>query len=584
MDLNSQHQVRGTAVGQWTLARTMWCIVPVVALVEGCLAVAGNKVLRGSLIDPDCYMHLQRAFRLMTGEWKMLGFDPRINAPFGYAIHWTSLFDGLLVAGAWPLTLLHFNAHDALYIWGFIVSPVLLVLAMMVFAAGVRPWVSGPSFLWLMALFFTQPQLSGAFLAGRPDHHSVILGLLMAQLAWSYAAMDGRTGGGAKALGLAFLAGIAGGIQLCTSVEALLVILMVSLALGLAWSLFAQDVRMLLAAYWAGCLAMTLAWLALTRAPIFWEAAYDRVSIVHAVVLGAGLLGIMLAGFFARHMSRLVALGCGGALALAVVAALYPDFFRGPWPDLDPVVVAWHREIGELQPLLPDSWPNLLAFLGQFAAVIFALPLVLRGVREGDLGFRLAMLMALCGFCLFGALSLAQMRWSGELQAVMLLPWTLTTQRIMKSNFAIPLGGRRIPVRSGVLAVALLLQMGPAVSRPTAPAMGPSFASQCDWTAGSRALAGIRPQQGIVMTELWYGPEILWRTGFSVVDAPYEISPALSDTKLFENGSIIEARQVLARRHIAYVLSCGPQPHAQAMGLEPLPSAAPGFHLYRSQN
>jgi hypothetical protein len=584
MDQNSQQPAHGMAAEPWTLMRTMGCAALLVALIEGFMALAGNGVLHGILIDPDCYMHLQRAFRLMTGGWQTSGFDPRINAPFGYAIHWTSLFDGLLVAGAWPLTLLGLGAHDALYVWGAIVSPVLLILAVMVLAAGVRPWVTGPSFLWLTVLFFTQPQLSRAFYPGRPDHHSLILALLMVQHAWFYAAMDGRLGRGGKALAAAFVAGCVAGIQLCTTVEALLIILLMSLALGLAWCLFAQDVRKLLAAYWAGCLVTTLAWLALTRAPIFLEPAYDRVSIVHAVVLGAGLAAITLAGVLARHMSRLSALGLGGVFALAAVAVLYPDFFRGPWPHLDPVIVTWHREIGELQPLLPDSWRHLMVFFNQFAAALIALPFVVHRLRHGDMGLRLAMLMAVLGFCLFGTLSLIQMRWSGELQAVMLLPWTLTTQRIMKSNFALDFGGRRVPVRSFILALALLLQIGPVASMPVTAQASASANPQCDWTAAARALAGIRPRQGTVMTEIWSGPEILWRTGFSVVGAPYEISPALADTRSFESGDASEARRILDRRHIAYVLSCGPQPHAEAIQLDLLPFAVPGFYFYRNRS
>jgi hypothetical protein len=81
------------------------------------------------------------------------------------------------------------------------------------------------------------------------------------------------------------------------------------------------------------------------------------------------------------------------------------------------------------------------------------------------------------------------------------------------------------------------------------------------------------------MTELWYGPEIIWRTGFDVVGAPYEIEPALTDTQIFEKGGP-DARSVLMRRHISYVLSCGPNKDA-ALGLAPAAFAAPGFFLYR---
>ena len=83
------------------------------------------------------------------------------------------------------------------------------------------------------------------------------------------------------------------------------------------------------------------------------------------------------------------------------------------------------------------------------------------------------------------------------------------------------------------------------------------------------------------MTELWYGPDILWRSNFDVVGAPYEIAPAIADSARFADGSASDARRVLERRHIDYVLSCGVRADAKAMGLEPLPFATPGFHFYR---
>jgi hypothetical protein len=566
---------------RWPLARTALCSALIVALIEMLLLFVGNGgVLHGVLIDPDCYMHLQRAFRLMTGGWQPGGFDPRINAPFGFAIHWTGLFDMLLAAGAWPLVWMGFDVHAALYIWGSVISPVLLILTLAVFAAGVRAWVEGPSFLWLTALLFTQPQLSGAFLLGRSDHHSLVLGLLLVQLAWLYAALDGRAGKGRTMFVVAFAAGAVAAVQLCTTVEALLTILLISLVMALAWSWFRRDVLNLLAAYWTGCLAVTLAWLALTRGPIFFEPAYDRVSIVHIAALGIGTATIFLASLLARRLPRPAALAIAGTLAVGTLAAIYPDFFLGPWGHLDPAVKAWHREIGELQPLLPDSWSHIAGFLGQFAAALAALPLMLYRLRHGEMGERLAMLAAICGFCLFGALSLAQMRWAGEVQAVILLPWVLTTQSIMRSSVALTLGRRRVPLRSFILMVALLLQTAPVAFARTVPGRMPQAAAGCDWSAAARALANVRPQTGIVMTELWYGPEILWRTGFAVVGAPYEIPPAIADEQRFEKGSAAEARDVLTRRGVIYVLSCGPARDPQILG-KPATFPVPGFHLYR---
>jgi hypothetical protein len=566
----------------WPLARTALCAALLVAGIETLFLFTGASGVRhGVLIDPDCYMHLQRAYRLMMGGWRDQGFDPRVNAPFGYAIHWTVLFDALLAAGATPLTGLGIEAHTALYLWGSLISPLLLMLVLAIFAWGVRPWVQGPSFLWLTLLLFTQPQLSGAFLVGRSDHHSLILGLMLAQIAWLYAAMDGRTGKGRIALGAAFMAGIGAGVELCTTVEGLLTLLLVSLVLAIAWAWYRRPALKLLAAYWAGSLAMTLAWLMLTRWPVFFQPAYDRVSIVHATVLGMGTIAIMVAMLLARVMSRAVALAVVGAIAASIVAIFYPDFFAGPWPHLDPAVKAWHRQIGELQPLFPGDLFHIGQFLAAFAACLIALPLTLYRLRHGAAGERFVMLTALCGFCIFGALSLAQMRWSGEMQAVMLLPWTLTTQSIMKSSIALKLPRVRVPLRSAFLMAALFLQITPSAFATTIPSRMPAASAACDWDGAARALGHLPRQQGTVMTELWYGPDLLWRSGFDVVGAPYEIAPAIADSARFEHGATPEARQVLDRRHADYVLTCGARADAKALGLVPLAFAVPGFHFYR---
>jgi hypothetical protein len=269
----------------------------------------------------------------------------------------------------------------------------------------------------------------------------------------------------------------------------------------------------------------------------------------------------------------------GGIVAAGLVAILYPRFFLGPWPDIDPAVRAWHREISELQPLLPDSIGNLVAFLVQYTAVLFAIPLMVRRLRHGDAGDRLAMLASLCGLVLFGALSLAQMRWSGEVQAVMLLPWTLTVLQILRSNITARLGPLSLPLRTPIVMAALLLQILPPKLMPVQPAMA---GSNCDWTAAVRGLAALPRQQGVVMTEVWPGPEIIWRTGFDVVGAPYEIAPALADTQRFEAGTDAQRRAILAARNISYVLSCGATRNADALGLQPVAFPVSGFRLYRT--
>jgi hypothetical protein len=126
----------------------------------------------------------------------------------------------------------------------------------------------------------------------------------------------------------------------------------------------------------------------------------------------------------------------------------------------------------------------------------------------------------------------------------------------------------------------LLMQIAPT-ALSAAPARMPVQSAACDWNRAARALAAMPSQRGVLMTELWHGPEILWRTGFDVIGAPYEMAPALEDTARFERGSLAAARDVLARRHVSYVLSCGDRREAGAIGLEPMPFSEPEFRLYR---
>ncbi len=550
---------------RWSLARTALAAGAVVAAVQIVLLMTvNNGVLHGTLFDPDCYMHLQRALRMMTeGGWRET-MDLRINAPGGYAIHWTNLFDLLLVLGATPLCFFGMEPHAALYLWGSCISPLLLIAALSVLAWGVRPWVGGAFFLWLTVLVFTQPQFSGSFLAGRPDHHSLVMALLLAQLAWLYATLDGRAG-----LRWASAAGVLAGIQMCTSVEALLTILMVAAVLMIAWLLYGVRTLKPFAVYLCACVVTIFAWLVWEHRGISFQPGYDRVSIVHLTALGSGFLCFTALaaadgrGWLGRGtLLRLGSLVAAAGLSAVITAVFFPDFFLGPWPHLDPIVAAWHRTIVELQPLLPTDLHRAAQFLAQLTAPLLSIPLIVGQLRGKAGGGQPLMLVSLVGLVLFGAVALVQMRWSAEVQAVTLLPWALTTRQIMRSQMSLNWGRITLPLRSFALVGALLLQMVPAALAhrsasfvdfaPQAAGSG----ARCQWSKVIQAMAPLGPVGGIVLTQPWYGPEILWRTSFRVVGGPYEIAPALADTYDFLNGDEHTARGIARRRHAAFVLIC----------------------------
>lgn len=528
----------------------------VVAVQAALLATSNNAVLHGTPVGPDSYMHLHRALRLMAGgHWHEI-LDPRINAPYGFAIHWTALFDMLLAGGAAPLTWFGYDQQTALFIWGSAVSPVLLIAALATLAWGVGPRVQRAMFLWLTVLLVTQPQLWTLFIAGRADHHSLVIGLLIAQLAWAYALFDGRVGPR-----WAVAAGVLAGLQLSTSVEALLTILLLSGAITAAWLFFGRRLMKDLALYLGACVVTIFAWLIWERGLYLITPVYDRVSVVHLVALGSGCVAIAVLwllewrGMRNERKPQALAIAC----AVAVTASIFPAFFLGPWPHLDPVIVTWHRQIAELQPLAPTSPDRLAGFFAQMTAPVLALPMVIGRLLRGPDKDRPVMLLSLMGFVLFGGLAMVQMRWAGETQAVMLVPWTLTTVAIMKSTIAIGMGSIRVPLRGLVLSGALLLQLlatGLDQSNFSFETGIAHAAAPCRWNEAATVLPRSASANSIVMAPLWYGPAILWRSDLRVIAGPYEMLPALADTARFFDGSEEAARAVVRRRRISYVLIC----------------------------
>lgn len=542
----------------WSLGWTAFLAGTLAAGIQLVVLLTLNTaVLHGSLFDPDCYMHLERALRMMIeGSWHE-SLDPRINAPEGFSIHWTALFDILLVLGAWPLRLLGLDPRTALYVWGSAISPVLMIAALCALAWGVRNRVSGPSFLALTALVFTQPQLFGGFLSGRPDHHSLIYAVLLVQIAWLYAMFEGRAG-----WRWAVAAGAVAGIGISTSLEALLTVLLVLATLTGAWLFYGARTLKTGVLYLAGALAFMAAWLAWEGGRFLVEPAYARVSVVHLVALGSGCLCLaVLALTDARHRFTLAWRGAAGALATAVsafaTASVFPDFFLGPWPHLDPAVLAFHRSVAELTPILGTNLNHLEMFFAHFTAPLLSLPLIWRGVSRGRQEERPVMLLALIGFVLFGGLALVQARWAAELQAVTLVPWVLTINRIMRSGASLVLGEFRLPLRTQAISGAVLLQLLTAGMAYGAPIqISTNYQAGCVWSVAIDALRPVVPDGAIVMTQHWKGPEILWRTGLRVVGGPYEIPAAHADTEAFLDGDQASARAVALRRHIGYVLVC----------------------------
>ena len=139
----------------------------------------------GGVVDTDSYMRLNRVLHLMeSGNW----FDstyPRSNAPYGEVQHWTRAMDAMLIIGA-SVGSLVLPFSTALHWWSVIISPLFQLAALLGLMWLVGPVFSRDRMLILGGTFTLQPGVIAYYLAGRVDHHGILLFCLIMLLGYAF--------------------------------------------------------------------------------------------------------------------------------------------------------------------------------------------------------------------------------------------------------------------------------------------------------------------------------------------------------------------------------------------------------------
>ena len=257
---------------------------------------ANFPVNRGDLVDSDCYMRLNRVLDLHdSGKW----YDAamlRSNAPYGETLHWTRPLDVILLAGAWVCTpLVAFK--PALFWWGVMVSPVIFVLSLLGFLWAAKPLVSQPGRAYLGLLFLTQPIILMCCAAARPDHHSLLILCFIVALGFAVKLLQPGFH-----LGRCYASGAILALAMWISVESLIAVLIIAMALGLLWLWRDDDFPRRNLHFWLG-LTLVSAIALLIEHPYqqFFQIYYDSLSIVHVGTFG--IIRVILAAL--RHIGKL---------------------------------------------------------------------------------------------------------------------------------------------------------------------------------------------------------------------------------------------------------------------------------------
>ena len=542
----------------------IFCVFIALLLVLG-YTVGSPLGSKYKLVDSDCYMHLIRASDLYHhGQW----YDPvwiKSNAPFGEPLHWSRPFDVLLLAGAIPGSVF-VDFETALFWWGVVLSPFLLILALIALNWASRPVLSKDGTFFVIFLFLFQAMVLTCFQAGRPDHHSLLalffilnIGFVLRLIARPFKKS------------VCYWAGAIGAMSIWISVESMVPICVTISGLGLLWILkrdefLRKSTHYTLALFFFCCLFL------MAERPYhnLVLVKYDSISIVYACILGLITL-FWLAASILENTTKLVErkgirLGCGfigGAFIAFVVWLLFPKLYQGPFADVDPrIITVWFNKTSEIQSLLSRevSLGISVQLIGT-AIVSFAFLFYVLFRRKEAVHRNAWIYMAVSGI-LFILVSIYQVRWAIYPYVILSIVMTELLCRLRKDN-----GGqetnhwqtiRNITITFlfivGFLGAGLLAD---EIFRKTSPGksfQNPPIDQICEYLNQQQ---GENKQPLQIMTCPFFAAEILYRTDYAIVATAntygrgilytYDVMTAETDDAAFE---------ILQKRRTEMILLC----------------------------
>ncbi len=518
----------------------------------------GPGVLDGNLVDGDSYIHMVRISQLyLTGDW----FDSSLvgsNAPFGTTLHWTRLFDLILLGLALPLVPF-IGFEKALFDAGAIISPLLHIISVIALIWATRPVLGRKGAYLGGGLMAAQPSIMSSAIVGYVDHN--MLFVLIAIIAFGFLArsLSGLGQRHAWAAGLAISTGLWVGVEM-------VVFLGVCLFLTATAWLFEDREALLRNRQLTLGFSLGVALVLLVERGVsgYLDIEYDRISIVHLS------LAVLLAAFWAavgwwqgRHhmslMARALAGIAGAATVAAVMYVIFPKFLAGPMAIIDPAAMPYFQAVSENDTI--GSIPRFLIFFGPS---ILALPWAIWRMREEWRGPGFwAWGLVVTALIVYLAFSVYWVRWSyyaGIFMAIIIADLILRADAFISSR----LNGMAKTLT--VVPVLSIIAIGPTTIGLISFLASPQPKQPV--TCNIRAITDIlnspkwSGRSRIIITSANFGPQILYRTKHRVLATFHHRNGAgmVDSVKTMKADNEAEILSLIDRRLIDIILICPGSP------------------------
>ncbi|WP_420348393.1 hypothetical protein [Pelagibius sp.] len=540
------------------------------ALVHASLIIFRElPVFESGLTGPDSYMRMLRVTELYQGWDWFDGTIDRANAPYGDTLHWTRPFDLLILLLAVPASLgLDFEA--ALFLSGIIVSPLLQLATGFALAWAMRPLIRPEAWFLPAVAFFLQPGALAYSVAGRADHHSLLMLVFVVTAGFTLRALQNPLDARPAAYAGAFA-----GFGVWLSTEFLLALTVSVAALGLPW-LAGERERAAQSKWFALSVSGLLLVALFVERPLdrFLEASYDRVSVVQFLVCVCILLFWRIAESYENRASagshplgRLLLGLFGAASAALLVNTAYPPFFMGPMAEVDPrILPIWLDRVMEMRPLVPTDMDSFGRFVFYFGIGLMVVPLFAAVLfRERHKGRFWVMAFVALACLLLWPVAVMHVRFSGYAQIAFIMAFAVVFDRFLQWSYGLGSDLYRGMLRGAVITVFLLGPLTVSSTMTAQTARAKDVAGQSLAACNVRQVAAFLENdprwagsRQTILTFLDIGPELLFRTRHAVIGTPYHRNgDGIYDShRMLATNDPDEARAMMTQRGIDLVLLC----------------------------
>lgn len=480
----------------------------------------------------------------------------------GASMHWSRLIDlpiALLLQGLQQVVNGPMAERLTLAIW-----PLLVLLPMLAGLRAVGAALGGvlAGNAALVLGVFLVP-LIGHFRLGALDHHNVQIALLLWATAWVLR----------SSVRAAIAAALAMSLSLAIGLEMLPAIAVLAASVGVRWIAEGDRVKYVSIAFGAAFAIGVGALLMVTSAPAGWLApACDALSIVHGATASVGGAGLVLLAAVCSGRSaavRVVGASCLAAMIAALVIAMAPECYAGPYGGVHPTLREfWLANVAETQTILAtlksDPVEAIALYLPPTAALALAIVIATR--MSGTEMWRWGAAAVLQCVLLMVAMWEFRGTASANVTAAAILPAALLMLVPPRGGAPLVFGLRRLPLIVMLVLTPLLLAAsgrliarGERWIRGTSQPVEASSQAQCRDVASYAALASLSP--GRMLAFIDSGAFILMQTPHSVFAAPYHRNNSgnLAAVEAFL-AAPADARERLKAIGVDYVLICAGAP------------------------